>query len=438
MSWFFALNVIDGPVPFAIWGLTAVGIIVLLIRRPTPAWLWRIVIALALGIGLGAGLVLWINGSKLFGAALPFAVGFWAPAGFATILLAIVSLWERGVWRKVVAALLVILALLSTILGINAAFGINTTVGSLLGVSAEDRIDTLPKPAPTETTIGPLYRTWTPPAGMPAKGEVKRLSGAYAIPSTGGFAPRDAAIYLPPAALVPDPPRLPFVVMMMGYTGSPDPTFIAKALDALAAGNKGLAPIVIVADQLGYGGDQVGGPDPTCVKSTKYGDVPGYFNTDVPAYAVKNLNITLDHADWTIMGYSNGGACAFTWATQHPDIWGNVIGISPDEYPGVEWRADAIKTLYGGDESAFEANMPAAGIAAHPGAFAGHLAVFTVGEQDTGFIPGVQRNAKLAEDAGFSTTYHVVPGAEHVTGALDGGIPFAMELLYKRVGLSAP
>ena len=438
MTWFYRLSVIDGALPLTVWALTLAGVVVLLIRRPTPAWLWRVVIAVAVGIGLGAGVVLWVNSAKVFGAALPFTVGFWAPAGFATILFAVVSLWERGVWRKIVAALLVILALLATVLGVNAAFGINTTVGSLLGISTEDDIDVLPRPGPTETTDGPLYRTWSPPANMPAKGEVRRLSGQYAIPSTGGFKPRDAAIYLPPAALVPNAPRLPFVVMMMGYTGSPDPTFIATALDGLAAKNKGLAPIVIVADQLGFGGDQVGGPDPTCVKSTKYGDVPGYINGDVPAYALKNLNISLDHKDWTIMGYSNGGACAFTWATHHPEIWGNVIGISPDEYPGVEWRAEAITTLYGGDEAAFEANMPAAGIAAHPGAFAGHLAVFTVGGADAGFIPGVQRNAQLAEDAGFSTTFHIVPGAEHVTGALDGGIPFAMDLLYKHLGLSAP
>lgn len=438
MTWFFALDVIDGPLPLAIWGLTLVAVVVLLVRRPTPGWLWRVVIALAVGVGAGVAAVTWMNAAHVFSAPLPFAVGFWAPAGLAAILLGVVSFWERRAWRKIVAALLVVLALLSTALGVNAAFGINTTVGSLLGVSAEDQVDGLPKPAPTDAPTGPLYKTWTPPANLPAKGQVRRLSGAYAIPSTGGFTPRDAAIYLPPAALVPDAPRLPFVVMMMGYTGSPDPTFIAKALDDLAAKNKGLAPIVIVADQLGPGGDQVGGPDPTCVKSAKYGDVPGYINVDVPAYATKKLNISLDHKDWTIMGYSNGGACAFTWATQHPDIWGNLIAISPDEYPGVEWRAEAIQTLYGGSEAAFEANLPAAGIAAHPGAFGGHLAVFTVGGADAGFVPGVERDAKLAEDAGFATTSFVVPGAEHVAGALDGGIPFAMDLLYKHLGLSAP
>lgn len=438
MTWFFKLDVINGPLPLAICALTLVAIVVLLIRRPTPAWLWRVIAAVAVGVGLGIGLVMWVNATRLFGAALPFTVGFWAPAGFAAILFGVVSLWERKAWRKVVAAVLVVLALLSTTLGVNAAFGINTTVGSLLGVSAQDDIHSLPEPGPTTTASGPLYQSWNPPADMPATSKVGLLSGDRAIPSTGGFKPRDASVYLPPAAQVKNPPRLPLIVMMMGYTGSPDPTFIVKWLDDLAAKNKGLAPIVIVADQLGFGGDQIGGPDPTCTDSTKYGDVPGYFNTDIPAYAVKNLNVSLDHKDWTIMGYSNGGACAFTWATHHPDIWGNVIGISPDEYPGVEWRDEAIKTLYDGSEAAFDANLPAAGIAANPGAFDGHLAVFTVGGNDPIFTPGAQRDADLAQQAGFTTTFYVVPGAEHVTGALDGGIPFALDLLYKHLGLSAP
>ncbi|MBS1905820.1 MAG: alpha/beta fold hydrolase [Actinobacteria bacterium] len=433
MTWFYKLNVIDGPLPLAIYGLTLVCFVVLLIRRPTPAWLWRIIGALAVGIGGGVALVLWANATNAFGGQLPFACRFWAPAGFAAALVGIVSLWERGWWRRVIAALLVILALVSTALGINAAFGINRTMGSMFGVSTEDQFDGLPKPAPSPTTDGPLYETWTPPADMPKTGKTALLSGERAIGSTGGFTPRDATIYLPPAAQTKNPPRLPLVVMMMGYPGNPDPSFIAAALDQLAAKNKGLAPIVIVADQLGNENQ-----DPVCANTKKYGDVPTYFNKDIPDYATKNLPVLLDHKSWTIMGYSNGGACAFTWAAQHPDIWGNLVAISPDEYPGVEWRAEAIKTLFDGDETRFEANLPAAGLSANKGKFTGHLAVFTVGEKDPGFIPGVQKNAKLAEEAGFATTFHVVPGADHVVTALNGGIPFAMELLYKQLGLSAP
>lgn len=434
MTWLYRLGVIDGPLPLIIWALTVLALIVLLIRRPTPAWLWRIVIASAAGIGAGVALVTWANATLAFGTVLPQACGFWVPGGFAAVLLGAVSLWERGWWRKVIAVLLIILSLVSTTLGVNAAFGVNTTVGAMLGVSAEAPLQDLPKPASTEASTGPLYQTWTPPPGMPTKG----TRGTVDIPSGSSFSPRPATVYLPPAALVDGAPRLPLIVMMMGHPGNPDATFVADALDAMAAKNKGLAPIVIVADQLGPGGERDDGPDPICMDSAKYGDVEKYFTTQIPAYATTKLNVLPDHKDWTIMGYSNGGACAFAWAARHPDVWGNLVSISPDEYPGVEWRDAAIRTMFGGDASKLEANNPAAGLAAHPGAYAGHLAVFTVGENDPGYVPGAKRNADLAQGAGFQTTYYVVPGADHVATALRGGIPFAMDLLYRHLGLSAP
>jgi hypothetical protein len=41
------------------------------------------------------------------------------------------------------------------------------------------------------------------------------------------------------------------VIMMMGQPGDPDPQYIAKILDAQAQKNNGLAPYVLVVDQLG-------------------------------------------------------------------------------------------------------------------------------------------------------------------------------------------
>ena len=68
--------------------------------------------------------------------------------------------------------------------------------------------------------------------------EAKKLLQKF----TDGYAPRDAALYLPPAALVADPPRLPLIVFMMGQPGTPDPTSLAAALNAYAASHTGLCP----------------------------------------------------------------------------------------------------------------------------------------------------------------------------------------------------
>ncbi|OZB87966.1 MAG: hypothetical protein B7X41_10640, partial [Microbacterium sp. 14-71-5] len=125
--------------------------------------------------------------------------------------------------------------------------------------------------------VMPLFETWTPPADLPSEGTVTLLTGEERIPSSAGFAPRDASLYRPPAALVPDPPALPLVVFMMGEPGDPDPSFVADAMDRLAAAHHGLAPIVIVADQLG---SEDG--NPACVDSAAYGGVETYFTQDIP------------------------------------------------------------------------------------------------------------------------------------------------------------
>lgn len=433
-KWLAGLDIIEGPVPYVVWGLTAVGILVLLIRPPRTAWIARCLFGLFAGAAVGVGAVLVADATGAFGASLPMPVTVWAGAGIGVFGLAIASMWGAKAWRKTIAVFVAILAVLATVLGVNAHYGINRTLGSLVGVSSLDSIEGIgtPKPKPSVSPTGPLYARWTPPTDMPAKGKVGLLSGADAIPSSAGFTPRNASIYLPPAAQVADAPALPFVLMMMGQPGNPEPDFIQTALDALAAQNKGLAPIVIVADQLGDPNQ-----DPVCADSKKYGGVATYFNTDIVAYAKSKLNIIDDPAYWTIAGYSNGGACAFTWGTQHPDIWGNIVSISGDEFPGVEDSRGAIANVYGGDQAAFEANKPASWIQVNAGKFTGHVAVFTVGENDPWFVSGAQANAKLAESAGFTTTFYPVPGAGHVADALNGGLPKAFQTLYPRLGLSA-
>lgn len=432
-SWLLQIDVIDGPVPIAIWVLTAAGIVALLVRPPTPRWLLRALVGVLAGALVGVALVTVIDVTQMFGGTMPHGTIWWVAGSLAALGLAIVSLWDSRVRRKIVAIVTAMLVLLSAFLGVNGLFGIDRTLGSLLGQSSIEEADSLPGPLPSPAPSGPLYASWTPPADMPAKGEVRQLAGEHAIPSSAGFSPRNASVYLPPAALVESPPALPVAVFMMGKPGNPDPSFVQQALDGLAAKNKGLAPIVIVADQLGD-------PDvnPACVDSKTYGGVSTYFNTDIPAFITAHLPVSPDPAQWTIGGYSNGGACALVWAGQHPDIWGNIISISGEEFPGSEEPDTVLAQAFGGDAAAYAAAKPDAVLAAGEGGYAGHVAVFTVGENDPAYIPEARGSAKLAQDAGFATTFHIVPGADHVATALNGGLPFAFETLYPRLGLSAP
>lgn len=434
LTWLLNLDILQGPVPWTVWAVTAGLVATLLVRRYTAGRAVRAVLALALGATLGLVISWTVDAVDAVGTPLPDGVRWWAAGCFAAVALGLVSLWDSRVPRKVVAALAIIAALLSATIGINAAFGLDRNLGDLLEISTLPAAGPLPEPASTTAAepadLAPLYRTWHAPAGMPHEGEARQLSGAQRIPSTAGFMPRDAAIYLPPAALVPDPPALPVVVQMMGLPGSPTPTAVKTAVDAYAATHHGLGPIVIVADQLGSSRQ-----NPGCADSAAFGGVSTYFNVDIPQWIRTHVRALPGPANWTISGYSNGGACAFLYAAQHPDVWGSLVDISGEEWPGMENPRPVLGLVFGGDRAAFDANRPAGVLAAHPGAYAGRTAVFTAGALDHVYRPHAQHAADVARAAGFTTTFYPVPGAGHVGPALSGGLDEALRVLAPVWGL---
>lgn len=426
MDVLWGIRIIDGPVYATFLVASAAFVLYLLIRKPTPRWIVTALLGMLGGAVVAVALFFLVNALDVFGTPLPRQVAFWLMGTFAALGLALVNLWASHWWRKVLALIGIVIFAITGTLGVNAYYGLDPTLGSLFGISTAGKIDidqpvNTSAPDPTQ----PLYETWKPPADMPKTGQ----QGSQVIPSSG-FDARPAGIYLPPAALVKNPPRLPVVIFMMGYPGNPDPEYIGGVLDTYAAEHQGLAPIAVVADQIGTKGD------PACEDSNTFGAAETYITKDVPAWIRTHLNVLHSPAAWTIGGYSNGGACAFKYAAEHPDQYGNLLVVSGDEYPGVEIQRQTIDQVFGGSTAAFDAAKPTSILAANPGRYANLTAVFTVGGNDPTFIPGVERNAQAAEAAGMRTTYYVVPGAGHVVDALDGGLTKDFEILYPLLGLS--
>lgn len=427
MDLVWGIRIIDGPVYWTFLLASAAFFLYLLIRRPTGRWIATALIGLLGGAVVAAGLFFLVNALDAFGTPLPNQVAFWTMATFAAIGLGIVNLWSSRWWRKTLAAIGIVVFAITGTLGVNGYYGLDPTIGSLFGISTTKKIDIHPINTSTADPTKPLYETWKPPADMPKTGQ----QGSQEIPSSG-FAARPAGIYLPPAALVKNAPPLPVVIFMMGYPGNPDPQYIGGVLDEYAAKHNGLAPIAVVADQIGTQGD------PACADSSTFGAAETYITKDVPAWIRTHLNVLKDPKYWTIGGYSNGGACSFKYAAEFPDQFRNLMVVSGDEYPGVEIQRQTIAQVFGGSTSAFDAAKPTSILDANPGRYANTTAVFTVGGNDPTFVPGVERNAKAAEAAGMKTTYYVVPGAGHVVDALEGGLKKDFEILYPVLGLSRP
>jgi S-formylglutathione hydrolase FrmB len=394
---------------------------------------WAVSALIAVSAGVLVAVLIWfvtIRIFNVFGMSLGQVTYLWLAAACAGISLTLTNLRKTRPLRRIVSVVSAVLFLVAGTLGINADFGLDRTRGSLVGISTLKPIAMTPPTGapPTNHPAEPLWRSWTPPAGLASTGTL----GTQVIPNTiSGFSSRPAGIYLPPAALVPNAPALPLVVMLMGQPGNPDPEYIAATLDREGARHGGLAPIVIVANQLGDPG-----LDPLCLDTAAHGRAETFLTQEVMNWARANLNIIQDHRYWTIAGYSNGGQCAISLGAKHPDLWSNIVDISGEEFPGSEIQTATLRDVFGGDQTAYDAQKPVNLLAGHH--YPGTVAVFTVGSNDTGFIPGQRFLAGAAKNAGMTVTYWETPNGGHVLPALTDGLDKAFEVLYPHLGLAPP
>ncbi|MCS5718646.1 alpha/beta hydrolase-fold protein [Herbiconiux sp. CPCC 205763] len=406
------VGLLSGPLVIAVYAAAAIAALLLLFVRPGPRWRrshWLVVAlgAAVVGAAVGIGLTWLLNDAlDLFGAELTPVVRLWIALGFAGFGVAIASFWW-ATWRRVIASILAIVLFAgATAMTINIDFGQYPTVRSALGLSAYagDVLPTIAKPDPaTQPTIA----TWTAPADLPTQGAV----GTVTIPATAsGFHARDAVVYLPPAALTADPPKLPVLIMMSGQPGSPDaPLDAAKlrqSLDAYAAAHQGLAPIVVSPDQLGS-------PDvnPMCVDSP-IGNSATYLTVDVPAWITANLPVLPGPRYWGIGGYSQGGTCSIQLGAAHPELFGAILDASGEEFPKLGDPQTTIDKGFGGDAAKYAAAYPAAIMAAHT-PYSDMFAVFGVGSDDSVYLPGVKTLYADAQAAGMTATYIESPGSAH-------------------------
>ncbi|WP_295782859.1 esterase [uncultured Microbacterium sp.] len=422
-----SFELIDSPLLVICSIVVAIGVIVVM------AWAPRRV-GRTIGVAVAAGGVMYLvaraaSAAQVFDGPLPAGAARWSALAIAGIAAGVMGVVAAPRVRRIVGVVVILASVITGFLGVNSSYGITHTLAAIMGVQTLDRAD-LPDTG-RDAAGTATWENWKPPADMPSSGTVSALSGDSRIPS-GDFPARDASLYLPPAALVKDPPTLPLIVFMMGQPGSPDPTSLAKALADFARAHDGLAPIAIVADQTASGD-----LDPSCADSAKYGPVATYLNTLVPQWAASHLNVSTDHRLWVLGGFSNGGSCAAKWAAEYPEVWGHLLDVSGNEYPGSEHPDATIDEVFGGDAAAFEAATPAAIMGRTPSRdYAGHVAIFTWGQSDSVFGPGQQRNALAAHAAGFTAMTHVVTGAGHDGPALDGALAFAIPELARVLGLA--
>lgn len=453
MGSLLSLNIVDGTI-VAIFGVASLAMLVYLASHRVPArraddglpstWVrrrrWIMVIAFSALGGAAAGVLVIVICEvflNLFGTPLELDTHAWVVGSFAAVGVAVANIWTSRWWRKAIASAAVILFLATATLGINASYGLNSTPASLMGINIADplsipRADPTPKATPSPTAVPippkPLWQRWSPPAGMPATGQY----GTVAIPSTAsGFVARLAYLYLPPAALVADPPPLPILIMMMGQPGGPDSSgkFLAT-LNSLAAANRGLGPIVLTIDQIGSPTQ-----NPLCIDSPR-GNVHTYVMTDVVNYVRQNLHVADGRLNWAIGGYSNGGECALSFGAKHPEVFGSILDVSGEISPSLGSIDSTVNLGFGGNRSQYDAELPLTIMGNTR--YADMLAIFTSGSNDHYYGAEADTADAAAQASGMTTHRIIGQGVGHRSDAIVFGVPAGLPILYPRWELSAP
>jgi S-formylglutathione hydrolase FrmB len=265
---------------------------------------------------------------------------------------------------------------------------------------------------------------------MPARG----LIGSVRIPGTAShYAARAAVIYLPPAALVPQPKLLPVVVMFSGQARGAGPYDtvshgdLGPMMDAIAARHHGVAPIVVVPDQLGsFTGN------PMCIDSP-LGHVATYVMHDVRGWILRHLPVQTDRTRWTVSGFSEGGTCAIQFASQHPDVFGSFVDVSGERAPLNGSVKHSIAVGFGGDARAWEHAGPT-WVMAHT-TYQDEEAYFAVGALDRVYGPVMPVLAAQATAAGMTTHQLRVQGPTHNWRMADMAFAWGFHALEARWGI---
>ncbi len=421
---------VDRP-PFlvAITAISAVCMVVLLLRRYSRRWA-LITIAVALG-GALVGLVLgWLVSDvwQTFGLPLTVVVRAWIVATCSGLAVSVLCVARRPWWRRIIAASCVPIIVLTAAAWINVDFGAYRDLADALGVDPYPALNLHHQGAYGAAADPHLGIDWRPPSGLPRHGEI----GHVDIPATlSHFAARPAIVYLPPAAMVRHPPALPVMELFSGQPGSPQDMVstarVGSYLDEYAATHRGLAPIVVIPDQLGR-------PEhnPMCVDSP-LGDSATYLTNDVPNWIRTHLRVGSTRRSWTVGGYSQGGTCAMQFGAGHPGLFGSIVDVSGEIAPTI--GADTVRRGFGGSRRAYEAAQPLRLLKRNAPLHT--WAVFGFGTTDTKYGPGVRETAEAAKTAGMSTVVIPARGSGHDWNTVRTVLSRALPMLCNHLGLGS-
>lgn len=263
------------------------------------------------------------------------------------------------------------------------------------------------------------------PSAMPAHGAIVSV---VIPPTRSRFVARPTIVYLPPAARVAQPRLLPVVIAFSGQSKGAGPTdlvwsgHLEQMMDRIAARHHGVAPIVVVPDQLGPATG-----NPMCVNSKHFGNVATYVMDDVRGWVLHHLPVETGRKQWTVAGFSEGGTCSIQFASAHPDVFGSLVDVSGERAPANGSLAHTIEVGFGGSRTAYEHATPAWILAHHR--YRDEQALFAYGALDRTYGPVAPVMAHRAARAGMTAHVLRIPALGHNWNTASAGLTWGLDRL---------
>ncbi|WEV66796.1 alpha/beta hydrolase-fold protein [Bifidobacterium sp. ESL0769] len=437
MDWFFNIQLLKGWLPTSLLVATIIGLVIVVVLKSKDGWRDPLLKQLGWGVvgGLVGRVVVWLLSDvfMVFGVSLGSLVETTITYGLAVISALIAACVDSGKLRRVVAIITIVLALVTCALKVDGIYGEYTTLGSLFGHNQFSKLDPsiVGKATDKSTdTVGKwekLGKDGKLPT-MPKQGQVHSID----IPATQShFKARTANVYLPPAALTKNPPKLPVMIVMAGQPGTPDRFFAAgvlgQKLDAYAAKHYGLAPIAVSPDQNGSLTHN------SLCADTPAGNAETYLTKDVTNWIKSNLPVEKSPDKWLIGGFSQGGTCATQLGPAHPDLYGHIYSAGGEIEPTTGSHKSTVKKYFGGDEKAFDKHVPIKIIKRN--APSKQTWFSAAGQVDSKSQKNQKAISKVAMDSGMSVTTVIVKGTGHDWHTVNAGMTAQIDMFGTETGL---
>lgn len=394
-------------------------------------------VAVAVGalVGVGAKILL-DDVLNPWGAPLDGRVYLFAGVAVTALALVVPRLRCSQRWyTRLLSPLAAVLVLLAVAGQINQVFGYYPTLGSLWGDNGVTVETALPQPQDEGLSAQtPTVRLadWKPPADLPAEGKVVRVQ----IPGEVSGSPvGDSYVYIPPALQVSRPANVPVLVLIHGKPGGSADWLtggrLAQELNAYAAKNKGLAPLVVMPDASANNAKNW----PLCMDSmvAKGGT---YLAIDVPNYVKEKFKLGLSSSrQFAIGGFSYGGTCALQLAVAFPQAYPTFVDIAGEKEQTIPGgQSHMIATYFGGDRAAFERSRPLQQITSGRVRLTGSAGLVVVGGSDSPFKEQGQEVYQALKAAGVEVRLQILPGG-HTWDVWRPGLVSNLDWLMRRFGV---